>query len=223
MNDVVDHEHTEAELVIPACHCGSDGSAQGGYACARIVALVGGRPGGDPAGPRAGVPGRRVPVWTVARHRTGGPRHPGQGRNVAAAAGYRGHTSHPFPTAVRSDRPGPRTGCAWPSHAAAVVPVDQVWGTPDCTGGWGTDLRAHPMVLSRVTVELTGPVPPLPGVRGVSRARHTTHGRTVVNLTALYDADGRPVARAIALRTVVRSPDVPAARTMWLLTILGPT
>ncbi|MFB7908788.1 hypothetical protein ACFC1T_20395 [Kitasatospora sp. NPDC056076] len=247
MNGAVEHARTAAELVIPARYNGPDGSAHGGYACARIVALADGRHGPDPAvtllaplpldAPlefRAGE--RRSGLWhgaelvaTVTRARDGLPLPPPVGLPAAraAAAGYLGRTGHPFPTcwACGPERaedglrlsPGPvapgTVACTWTPRGApgAAVPAEQVWGALDCPGGWVTDPRARPMVLSRMTAALTGPVRAGREYEVVA-ARHATHGRTVVNLTALYDADGRPLARATALWTEVRPSDDPAAR-----------
>ncbi|KAA2254638.1 hypothetical protein F0L68_29855 [Solihabitans fulvus] len=135
------------------------------------------------------------------------------------AGRFLGRRGHPFPTcfACGPDRvdglrlaPGPVRGrdavvaCRWTprDHGAGEVPAEVVWSVLDCPGGWTVDPRPSPMVLSRMVAELHSPVWTNESYVVVAR-RDTEHGRTSVNLTALYDAAGVLVASATALWTAV--------------------
>lgn len=125
---------------------------------------------------------------------------------AAAESGYAGLVEHPFPGCfvcgtARTDglglRPGPLDGgvaCVWtPSDDDAVM----VWAALDCPGGWSADVPGRPMVLGRMTLRLlAAPVAGEPHVvQGWTTGRE---GRKTTTGTALYAADGKPLAVARA-------------------------
>ena len=138
----------------------------------------------------------------------------------AAAERFPGRTGHPFPTCFACGpehpdglrlAPGPvdashrRVACVWrPRWSGAQVPPELVWSALDCPAGWVVDLRARPMVLTRMTADVRGSV--RSGQSYVVVARRTAdHGRTAVNGACLYDDRGGLVAVATAVWTFVRA------------------
>ncbi|MGP3983831.1 hypothetical protein [Streptomyces sp. KR80] len=141
-----------------------------------------------------------------------------------AARGFRGEPGHPFRTCFVCgvDRavgdglrltPGPlpdgpaTVACVWtPDHSVAdaggAVHPAVVWSVLDCPGGWTADPGREPMVLSRMTARIAGrPVVGRPYVVLGRQIRRS--GRTAVNATALYAADGSLVAHASAVWAAV--------------------
>ncbi|WP_426242277.1 hypothetical protein [Nocardioides sp. LHG3406-4] len=144
----------------------------------------------------------------------------------AARAAYPGLRSHPFPTCfvcgtAREEGdglrifPGPvapagaatRVAATWTPHPSLAQdqPADPddvrrtslavTWAALDCVGGWAGDLEERLMVLGRITAQVD--TLPVVGdehvVVGQARGRE---GRKTFTAAALYDPDGRVVARA---------------------------
>jgi len=123
-----------------------------------------------------------------------------------ATASYRGWEEHPFPTCFvcgpeHADGlrvfPGPvgeRVAAApWTPHDEDPV---MVWAALDCPSGWAYgDLPGRPMVLGRMTCR----VDELPAVGDdhvVMGWVVSEEGRKVHTASALYTADGKPLAVA---------------------------
>jgi hypothetical protein len=136
---------------------------------------------------------------------------------------YAGLRSHPFPTCFTCGtdrtpgdalllRPGPvpdhRTACTWTPHrslelAEGLVREEYVWAALDCPGGWTADLEGRPMVLGRITAQID--TLPRVGERHVVMGRWIGEdGRKTSTATALYNPDGRVVARAEHIWIAVR-------------------
>jgi hypothetical protein len=137
-----------------------------------------------------------------------------------ASGAYRGRLGHPFPTCfvcgvdrprgdgmrlapgALGDRPG-TVACPWVPDAsvatpAGTVPREIVWAALDCPGGWTGDPLVEPMVLGRMAARISSL--PRTGRRCVVVARQDERReRTALNTSALYDEDGRALARASAL------------------------
>jgi hypothetical protein len=132
--------------------------------------------------------------------------------DVAAQAmlRYAGLSVHPFPTcfACGPDRtegdglrifPGPVgddpgvVASLWVPHESDVATT---WAALDCVGGWSSDLEGRPSVLGRMTARLESL--PVVGEPHVVVGRHLRDdGRKTFTASALHDADGRLVARAV--------------------------
>jgi hypothetical protein len=136
---------------------------------------------------------------------------------AATAHGYGGLAGHPFPTCFTCgpDRspgdglrlfPGPVPGregtvaATWTPGAEVGVAV--VWAALDCPGGWSVLTPGRPMVLGRMTAEVSAT--PLPGGRYVvvGHARGVD-GRKAFTSSALYDHAGGLLARAEATWLVI--------------------
>ena len=123
---------------------------------------------------------------------------------------YAGLRVHPFPTCFGcgTDRaegdglrifPGPvgddpgRVASLWVPHE----PDDATtWAALDCVGGWSSDLEGRPSVLGRMTARLEWL--PVVGDPHVVVGRHLRdEGRKTFTASALFDGDGRLVARAV--------------------------
>ncbi len=134
-------------------------------------------------------------------------------RAKAAEASYKGLVQHPFPSCFACGpanaeglrlRPGlvapGRTACTWTPAADFAgedgrVAAPYVWAALDCPGGWTGDLEGRPMVLGRMTAELSSR--PSPGETVVVvGAMLGDEGRKTFTATTLYAADGRRLARA---------------------------
>ncbi|WP_162529724.1 hypothetical protein [Nocardioides caldifontis] len=126
----------------------------------------------------------------------------------AAEASYAGLTGHPFPTCFvcgpdREVGDGLRLfpGRVAPGKVAAtwepVGAVDEslTWAALDCPSAWSTDLEARPLVLGEMTAQVLST--PQPGTSYVVVGQHVGgEGRKVRTASALFDADGRLLARA---------------------------
>lgn len=169
--------------------------------------------------------GRRVHFWHRERliasvARGGGaidpPAFAERDQVAVAEAAYVTAERHPFASCfvcgpARQDglalapgrfAPG-MTGCRWtPDESLATgpgagVPVDFAWAALDCPGGWTLDLAAAPMVLSRLSAEITEA--PLAGTGYVVVGRcDAADARTLTTTTALYRCDGVLTGRALA-------------------------
>ncbi len=148
----------------------------------------------------------------------------------SAARGFPGRHDHPFPRCfscgpLRPEHDGLGIG-AGPvgdgRFAAPWVPDRSVsaadgsvlpeicWAALDCSGGWAAGVSRRPMVLGRITAELSR----LPAVgepcvvvalhRGVDGRKHTA-------ATALYGADGDLLGRAEQVWLTVDVADFSAA------------
>ncbi len=127
---------------------------------------------------------------------------------VEASAGYRGFTSHPFPTCFvcgpdRTDGlalfpgplPGGRTAAPWlvPQDVAPVL----VWAALDCPGGWSVLTDGRPYVLGRMATHIDAL--PEPGTQCVITGRHVaSEGRKATVLSTLYGPSGDVLALARA-------------------------
>lgn len=133
-----------------------------------------------------------------------------------SATRYAGLREHPFPGCFTCGPhrqpgdglrlfPGPVAdgvvAAAWvvrPEFAdGSMVGAPVAWAALDCPGGWSVDLIGRPMVLGR----MTGRVETVPAVGErcvvVGRCRGV-QGRKAFTDSALYDTDGRLLARAEA-------------------------
>jgi hypothetical protein len=139
---------------------------------------------------------------------------------AATAEGYGGLADHPFPTCFTCgpDRvpgdglrlfPGPVPGRAdtvattWTPGSEVGVPV--VWAALDCPGGWSVLTPGRPMVLGRMTAEVSATPLPDGDYVIVGHARGVD-GRKAFTSTALYDHAGGLLARAEATWLVI-DPD----------------
>jgi hypothetical protein len=173
----------------------------------------------DPAGHtlRCEVDGLLVAEVTPG-HFAAPPPPPVPYATAAATAGeYAGRADHPFSTCFvcGPDRtpgdglrlcPGPVPGLAdtvattWTPGAAAGVPV--VWAALDCPGGWSVVTPGRPMVLGRMTAEVSAT--PLPdGEYVIVGQAGGIDGRKAFTSSALYDHAGGLLARAEATWLVI--------------------
>jgi hypothetical protein len=150
----------------------------------------------------------------------------------AAEAAYPGLRSHPFPTCfscgigreegdglrifpgrVEDQDGATRVAATWTPSPSLAVDADEgaadlpsTWAALDCVGGWAGDLAERWMVLARITARVDAL--PVIGeqhvVVGLARGRD---GRKTSTASALYDADGRIVARAEHLWVAVDPAD----------------
>lgn len=141
---------------------------------------------------------------------------------AAAEPSYAGFDDHPFTTCFTCGPgreegdglrifPGPvgegRVAGRWTPHPSvaedwhtyvddvrhASVPV--TWAALDCVGGWTGDLIGRPMVLGRITARLAT-LPVIGEEHVVVGEWRGAEGRKMWTASALYDSDGREVARA---------------------------
>ena len=138
----------------------------------------------------------------------------------AAARNYGGLVEHPFPTCFVCGparpahdglalRPGllpdraDTTAAAWVPDASLAGPngrigTEFVWAALDCPGGWTVDLVGRPMVLGRMTAQVSEL--PEVGERCVVMGRLAGRdGRKAFTTTTGYGADGRVLGRADAV------------------------
>lgn len=129
---------------------------------------------------------------------------------------YRGLGHHPFPTCFVCGTartagdglclsPGAqeigRTACVWTpdqsldEEGSGRVAPEFVWSALDCPGGWASDLEARPLVLGTMTAVCNHPVT-IGGDYVVVGQLVAEEGRKAFTATALYDEDGRLLARA---------------------------
>jgi len=144
----------------------------------------------------------------------------------AASASYPGLTFHPFPTCfscgvVRDEGDGlrifpgrvadsdgavrvaatwsPRPSVGEDFHAYADehprASLASTWAALDCVGGWAGDLTERLMVLAGMTARVDA-LPVIGEEHVVVGLARGQEGRKTFTASALYDADGRVVARA---------------------------
>ena len=137
-----------------------------------------------------------------------------------AAAGFDGHTEHPFPTCFvcGTSRPaadgldvfaGPVDDdrhfvaaplVVKPIHRPPFVPAGDVlgWATLDCPSGWACGLLGRPAVLGRLTARVSHV--PQPGESYVVVGRlDRWEGRKAFSRSTLYGPDGTEYARAASV------------------------
>ena len=130
-----------------------------------------------------------------------------------AEAAYGGLARHPFPECFACGtgrtpgdalalRPGVvgnvrdrRTACTWVPDAD-LVGSEVTWAALDCPGGWAADVAGRPIVLGRITAEIT--TVPASGTRCVvvGALLDDQDGRKVHTASTVYDEDGQVLARA---------------------------
>jgi hypothetical protein len=135
---------------------------------------------------------------------------------AAARLSYRGFEKHPFPECFvcgTAREPGDglrlapglvgegRTGCVWVPDLSVANAEERgsagaefVWAALDCPGGWTSDIENRPMVLGRMTAEITEP-PKIGEPVVVVGELLGEDGRKTFTATAMYDGD-RLLARA---------------------------
>lgn len=147
---------------------------------------------------------------TVADLRSVPPVEPGDARSASAA--YAGLSLHPFPECFvcgPARAPGDgmrlfpgrlgdgRTACVWTVDADLADRAEFVWAALDCPGGWSAPIEGRPMVLGRMTGEVSG-VPTAGEACVVMGLLLGSQGRKVWTATTAYGADGRELGRAHA-------------------------
>ena len=94
------------------------------------------------------------------------------------------------------------TACVWTPDASLTSPdqpdaaaFEFVWAALDCPGGWTTDMLQRPLVLGRMTTQVSAL--PQVGERVVVVGAHTsTQGRKTMTSTAAYNETGDLIGRA---------------------------
>jgi hypothetical protein len=140
----------------------------------------------------------------------------------AASTVYPGLVNHPFPECFVCGPARPqgdglrlfpgrlgdgRTACTWTVSADLAGRPEFVWAVLDCPGGWSAEIEGRPMVLGRMTAQVSA----LPGageeciVMGLFLG---TEGRKTWTATAAYGADGRELGRAHATWLAISPPEL---------------
>jgi hypothetical protein len=130
----------------------------------------------------------------------------------SASAAYAGLSLHPFPECFvcgPARAPGDgmrlfpgrlgdgRTACVWTVGADLADQAEFVWAALDCPGGWSAPIEGRPMVLGRMTGEVS--TLPTAGEECVVMGLLLgSEGRKVWTATTAYGADGRELGRAHA-------------------------
>jgi hypothetical protein len=83
------------------------------------------------------------------------------------------------------------------AFAGSDVPAEVVWAALDCPGGWSVDLVGRPMVLGRMTAQIEH-LPRIGEPHIVVGKALGQERRKSFTESMLFDADGRPLAMAIA-------------------------
>jgi hypothetical protein len=90
-----------------------------------------------------------------------------------------------------------RTACVWTVGADLADQAEFVWAALDCPGGWSAPIEGRPMVLGRMTGEVS--TLPTAGEECVVMGLLLgSEGRKVWTATTAYGADGRELGRAHA-------------------------
>ncbi|PFG38032.1 hypothetical protein ATJ97_0500 [Georgenia soli] len=98
-----------------------------------------------------------------------------------------------------------RTACVWSVHADLAGRAEVVWAALDCPGGWAAPIEGRPMVLGRMTADVTAA--PEDGEDVVVMGQLLGQdGRKYFTATTAYGADGRELGRAGATWILLR-PD----------------
>lgn len=147
---------------------------------------------------------------TGAELRSVPPVEPGDARE--ASAGYAGLRQHPFPECFvcgTARAPGDgmrlfpgrlgdgRTACMWTVDADLADQAEFVWAALDCPGGWSAPIEGRPMVLGRMTGEVSA-TPRAGEACVVMGLLLGSEGRKVWTATTAYGDDGRELGRAHA-------------------------
>jgi len=99
-----------------------------------------------------------------------------------------------------------RTACVWSVSSDLAGQAELVWAALDCPGGWAAPIEGRPMVLGRMTADVTGT--PEAGEDVVVMGQLLDQdGRKYFTATTAYAADGRELGRASATWIVLR-PEV---------------
>ncbi|HET6920479.1 MAG TPA: hypothetical protein VFI46_13570 [Jiangellaceae bacterium] len=130
----------------------------------------------------------------------------------AVSASYPGLVQHPFPECFvcgSARAPGDglrlfpgrlgdgRTACTWTVSADLSGRSELVWAALDCPGGWSAEIEGRPMVLGRMTAQLSAL--PDAGEECVVMGRLLGgEGRKTWTATTAYGVDGRELGRARA-------------------------
>jgi hypothetical protein len=131
-----------------------------------------------------------------------------------AASRYAGLQMHPFPGCFvcgldRDDgmalQPGPvsadTVAAYWQPDASlatgGAIGWEFAWAALDCPGGWATDLGGRPMVLGRMTAQVTG-VPAVGQPCVVVGEARGGEGRKAFTASALYTTDAEVLGYAEA-------------------------
>ena len=130
-----------------------------------------------------------------------------------AAATYPGLTRHPFPECFVCGPLRPpgdglrlfpgrlgdgRTACIWDVTDDVAGEAQFVWSALDCPSGWAAPIEGRPMVLGRMTAQLSDA--PEAGESCVVMGLFLkTEGRKTWTRSTAYGSDGRELGRAEAL------------------------
>lgn len=130
----------------------------------------------------------------------------------AAESSYAGLKVHPFPECFvcgpQRERPdgmrllpgrlrNGRTACVWPVTADLADRPEFVWAALDCPGGWSAPIEGRPMVLGRMTAQVTDL--PVAGEECVVMGLlDGAEGRKTFTSSTVYGADGRRLGSARA-------------------------
>ncbi|MCQ4118781.1 hypothetical protein [Rhodococcus tibetensis] len=131
---------------------------------------------------------------------------------LAASETYPGRHHHPFPQCFvcgpdRAAGDGMRlfpgriddgsTACVWHVDPDLAGQTAFVWAALDCPGGWAAPIEDRPMVLGRITAQVSAL--PEAGEDCVITGRLVgSEGRKVWTATTAYGADERELGRAFA-------------------------
>jgi hypothetical protein len=238
------------EIVVPRRFCGPPSSGNGGWSAGALAALTVEHADHAEPWPAITVSLRRPPPldaemavtteggWTVASYDGSAvararvadhdlaevpPVSAAEAR--AAAPGYRGHVSHPFPTCFtcgpgREEGDGlrifpapvdadgePRVAATWTPHPSVAedwheyreprrdASLPVAWAALDCIGGWSTDIDQRPMVLGTITLRLDS-LPRIGEEHVLVGATRGSEGRKTFTAATLYDSSGGVVATA---------------------------
>jgi len=128
----------------------------------------------------------------------------------AASESYPGLSVHPFPECFvcgPARAPGDglrlfpgrlgdgRTACVWTVDADLAGRPELVWAALDCPGGWSAEIEGRPMVLGRMTAQVSA-LPAAGEECIVMGLLLGTEGRKTWTSTTAYGADGRELGRA---------------------------
>ncbi len=137
-----------------------------------------------------------------------------------AEAGFPGLSAHPFPECFvcgpsRADGDGlrlfpgrlgdGRAACVWDVTSDVAGAGEFVWAALDCPGGWSAPIEGRPMVLGRMTAQVTG-VPSVGESCVVMGQLAGTERRKTWTRSAVHGQDGRILGRAHA--TWIALPDI---------------
>jgi len=134
---------------------------------------------------------------------------------------YGGRHQHPFPHCFvcgPARAPGDglrlepgrledgRTACVWSVAADLAGRPELVWAALDCPGGWAAPIEGRPMVLGRMTAQVSAT--PRAGEDVVVMGQLLGQdGRKFFTATTAYGADGRELGRAGATWILLRTSE----------------